>query len=112
VARLSGHPGEAVAPLRRVVGEHPGDSRAALAAFTLGRIQLDSLGQAAAAAQSFAQALSLGIAGPLVEDARARLVEAHARSGNRDAARSAAKQYEEQFPSGRHLAAVRRWAGD
>jgi len=112
VARLSGHPAEAVAPLRRVLDEHSGDGRAAVAAFTLARLQLDSLGQAAGAAQSFARALQLGLPGPLVEDARARLVEAHARAGNQEAARSAAEQYQTQYPAGRHAAAVRRWVGD
>jgi transmembrane sensor len=112
VARLSGHAVEAVAPLRRVIDEHPGDGRAAVAAFTLARIQLDSLGQPAAAAQSFSQALSLGLPAPLVEDARARIVEAHARAGNRDAARNAADQYDKLYPAGRHASAVRRWVND
>jgi len=112
VARLSGHPAEAVAPLRRVINEHAGDGRAAVAAFTLARIQLDSLGQAGGAAQSFSQALALGLPAPLVEDARARLVEAHSRAGNRDAARAAADEYNKLYPAGRHANAVRRWVSD
>lgn len=109
VARLSGHPAEAVAPLSRVVDEHPGNPHAALAAFTLGRIEIDQLGRFAAAANSFDRALSLGLSASLVEDARARIVEARARSGDREGARAAAADYERLFPNGTHLAAVRRW---
>ena len=112
VARLSGHPTDAVAPLRRVIGEHPGDARAGLAAFTLGRVELDGLGQPAGAAQSFATAIRLGLGGGLQEDARARLVEARARAGDIAGARAAAEEYDRLFPGGHHRAAVRRWAGD
>src|SRR5262249_38807117 len=96
--------------LTRIVDEHVGDPRAALAAFTLGKLELDTLGQPARAAQLFTRALSLGLGASLVEDARARIVEAYARAGDSAAASSAAVAYEQQFPAGRHLAAVRRWA--
>ena len=45
VARLSAHGADAVAPLSRVVTDHAGDASAPLAAFTLGRLELDSLGR-------------------------------------------------------------------
>jgi transmembrane sensor len=112
VARLSGHPAEAVAPLARVIDAHPGDARAALAAFTLGRLQLDTLGRPAAAAEAFSRALSLGLGASLVEDARARVVEARARAGDHAGARAAAAEYERLFPEGTHLAAVRRWTAE
>ena len=110
VARLSGHPTDAVAPLSRVVSEHRGDSRASMAAFTLGKLRLDQLGQPAAAASDFAAAIGLGLPGDLVEDAHARLVEARARAGDRAGARAAAAEYERRFPNGRRLAAIRAWA--
>jgi transmembrane sensor len=110
VARLSNHPADAVAPLARVVAEHRGDSRCSMAAFTLGRLRLDQLGQAAGAASAFADAIALGLPAGLVEDAHARLVEARARAGDRAGAAIAAAEYERRFPNGRRLAAVRAWA--
>jgi transmembrane sensor len=110
IARLSGHAGEASAPLSRIVTHHASDPRAALAAFTLGRLELDSLGQPARAAGSFQRALDLGLSEPLIEDALARLVEARARASDPDGARAAAADYERRFPSGRRLEDVRRWA--
>ncbi len=111
VARLSGHPAEAVLPLRRLLRTHRADAHAPLAAFTLGRIQLDALARPSEAADAFADAIALGIRGGLLEDAHARLVEAHARSGNRAAALVAASEYQRRFPDGRHASAVRRWTG-
>jgi transmembrane sensor len=110
VARLSGHPAEAVGPLQRVIREHRG-AQASVAAFTLGRIQLDSLGQAAAAAQTFAEAIALGLPQGLRESAFARIVEARARAGDRAGAKAAAEDYEARYPSGGRLAEVRAWAG-
>ncbi|HEX7453419.1 MAG TPA: hypothetical protein VF294_14090, partial [Polyangiaceae bacterium] len=98
VARLSGHPAEAVGPLERILAHQPTDARAALAALTLGRIQLRSLSQPAAAAQSLQQALSLNVPTGLAEDTYALLVESLSRSGNAGAAREAYAQYAERFP--------------
>lgn len=109
VARLSGHPAEAIGPLQRVIDGHAGDARAGLAAFTLGRVALDSVGRPALAASAFARALALGVPGALREDASARLVEARARSGDRAGAREAAEAYQRAYPSGRHQASIRRW---
>lgn len=110
VARLSGHPADAVTPLNRVVAEHAGDPRASLAAFTLGRLQLDSLMNPALAADAFARAIALGLPGSLEEDAYARLVEARARAHDPAGTRAAAQEYERRFPSGKRLEEVRRWA--
>jgi transmembrane sensor len=111
VERLSHHPAEAVAPLRQLVREHADDSRAPLAAFTLGRVLLDDLGRSAEAADAFAAADKLAPAGPLAEDAVAREVESLARSGNSAGARRAAEQYVARFPDGRKLRSVRRLGG-
>ncbi len=51
VARLSGHAGEAVMPLERIISTYPKSAQAPLAAFTLGKIQLG--GSPAAAANTF-----------------------------------------------------------
>src|SRR5450432_3191731 len=53
VARLSSHPAQAVAPLRRVCERYAKDARAPVAAFTLGRVLLDDLGRASEAASAF-----------------------------------------------------------
>ncbi len=110
VARLSGHPSEAVPPLRRILEDHPDDPSASLAAFTLGRIQLDALADAADAADSFARALALHVPPGLEEDARARLVEARARAGDMAGARRAAEDYRARFPRGTLGPEVSRWA--
>ena len=109
VARLSGHPADAVVPLERILTDFANDARAPLAAFALGRLELDSLGQAHAAANAFRKALALGIPSGLREDVRARLVEAYARSGDAGAARRAADAYVDEFPNGRHLPAIQGW---
>lgn len=110
VARLSGHPADAVTPLAHVVSDHAGDPRASLAAFTLGRLQLDSLRQPALAAAAFERAVALGLPQSLQEDAFARLVEARAKAGDASGARSAAEEYARRFPAGKRLEEVRRWA--
>jgi transmembrane sensor len=110
VARLSGHPGEALAPLTEIADRHGDDPRASLAAFTLGRMLLD--GAPALAARRFEQALAGGLPTSLVEDAMAHVVDAQARAGNRSAALAAASRYEAAYPNGRHRASVRHWAGE
>jgi transmembrane sensor len=109
VARLSGHPADAVVPLERILSDFANDAQAALAAFALGRLELDSLGQAQSAASAFGKALALGIPRTLREDVRARLVEAYARSGDAGAARRAADAYLDEFPHGRHMQAIQGW---
>jgi transmembrane sensor len=106
VARLSGHPAEAVGPLARILAEFARDPQAPLAAFALGRLELDALDQPRAAARALARALSLGVPRSLLEDVRARLVEADTRSGDAAAARAAAEAYLREFPAGRHRAEI------
>ncbi len=110
VARLSGHPADAVAPLARIVAEYAADSRAPLAAFTLGRVELDALSQPAPAAGAFERAIALGLPRSLEGDAYARLVEARARAGDAAGARAAASEYERRFPAGERTSEVRKWS--
>lgn len=106
VARLSGHPREAVAPLQRILDVYPRDAQAPLAAFALGRLELDTLDAPARGARALERALALGLPQSLREDARARLVEAHARAGDTAAARAAGQSYLHEFPDGRYRARV------
>jgi transmembrane sensor len=107
-ARLSGHPADAVRPLRALCDRHSSDRLAPVAAFTLGRVLLDDLGQAAEAANAFRKAAALWPSGPLAEDAVAREGEAWSRAGRLDDARLAARRYLARYPSGRHAAEVRK----
>lgn len=111
VARLSGHPAEAVPYLRRVLKEHSSDSRAPLAAFTLGRMYLGQLGSPGEAAAAFAQVRAMAPAGPLAEDALAREVEARSRAGEKAKAQQLAREYLQRYPVGRRTAIVRSHGG-
>jgi DNA-directed RNA polymerase specialized sigma24 family protein len=107
IARLSGHPAEAVIPLERILRDFPGDSQAPLAALALGRLELDTLDRPAKAATALTRALSLGVPRTLRQDVRTRLVEAYARAGNRTAARAAAAAaYLREYPDGRDRSIV------
>jgi transmembrane sensor len=110
VARQSGHPEQAAQMLEQAMRKHPRDSRAGLAAFTLGRLELETLGRPARAAEAFNRVISLGEPRSLQEDAHARLVQAHARAGAWEQAREAAARYEQLYPQGYRLQDVRRWA--
>jgi transmembrane sensor len=109
VARLTGHPQEAVTYLRQARAEPPGHPLAAMAAFTLGRLLLDDLSQPGPAAVELEHAFSLG--GPLAEDALARAVEAHGRAGHAQRARQLAERYVATYPSGRRRRAVSLFGG-
>jgi transmembrane sensor len=112
VARFSNHPQDAVSPLSRVISAHRSDPRAPLAAFTLGRVELDSLNEPGRAADAFSSAIELGLPRSLLEDAYARLVEARGRAGDRAGARDAAADYARLFPAGARTPSFRRWTGE
>jgi transmembrane sensor len=108
-ARLSGHAAAAVPYLKRVMNEHARDSRASLAAFTLGGVLMQQLGQPREAEAAYARARALSLNSSLAEDALARQVEAAHRAGDQAHARSLAREYVAQYPSGRRVRAVRRF---
>jgi transmembrane sensor len=109
VARLSGHPREAVPFLERVLTDFHGDPRAPVAAFGLGRVLLPT--QPAAAAARFAEARALAPSGAIAEDALAREVEAWSRAGAANKARDAAAEYVRRYPRGSRVDEVRKMAG-
>jgi transmembrane sensor len=109
VARLSGHPREAVAPLESVIEQHAADTRASLAAFTLGRVQMESLRAPMAAARAFEKAIALGVPGGLLEDAYAHLAESRSKAGDEAGAKAAYLEYVARFPRGAKEKEVRRW---
>jgi len=107
-ARLSNHPEQAVVYLRRITREHAKDSRAPLAAFTLGRVLMSQLGRPGEAEGAFALVRKLSPGGALAEDALARQAEALWRAGNRDRARALALDYRSRHPSGKHLSSLQK----
>jgi transmembrane sensor len=108
-ARLEGRLDDAVVALRRILERHADDSRAALAGFALGRLQLSALGQPELAARNLRLALALGLPAALSEDAHAKLAEAYQRAGDQAAACSAWHDYVRRYPQGakRQTAPVR-----
>lgn len=108
-ARRDGRPHEAVGYLEALVDAK--DPRASLAAFTLGKIHMDELGDPARAGAWFERAIALDLPSGLDEEAHARAVESYARAGRRDDAARAAARYASKFPNGRHLQRVRGWSG-
>ena len=82
VARSAGRLAEAARAFDALRHKYRGDARAGLAAFELGRIRLDSMGNAAGAAEAFADAIALSPGAPFREDAEARRVQALERSGS------------------------------
>jgi transmembrane sensor len=110
VARLSGHPAEALPWLERVERDHAGDARAPLAAFTRGRILME-LGRAAEAAGQLERVLAMEPAGSLAEDALARAALAHAAAGRSGRAAELGSQYLEAHPGGRWATRMRAIGG-
>jgi transmembrane sensor len=111
VARLSGHPAQAIPSLERVLAAHAADPRAPLAAFTLGRVNLEELGRPGDAAPAFASVRRLEPRGLLAEDALAREVEAWSRASYDSRAHVAAVEYVRLYPAGHRLKSVRRFGG-
>ncbi|MBO6940423.1 MAG: FecR domain-containing protein [Deltaproteobacteria bacterium] len=107
-ARASGDIRAAVHLLERVWREHPRDSRAPLAAFTQGRLELDRLHDSAGAAATLGSALELGLQAPLRETAQALRIDAWGRLGDRRVG-AAAERFVAEHPGSEYLDDVRRW---
>ncbi|HEX6239833.1 MAG TPA: FecR domain-containing protein [Polyangiales bacterium] len=102
VARRSGRVSEAAQLFAELVDRHARDHRAALAAFELGRMRMDSLGDARGAIDALERALKLDARRAFAEDALARLVLAHEALGNRAQCAQARARYLARYPEGVH----------
>lgn len=110
-ARKDGNPGMAAAHLRTIVERYPDDPHAGAAAFTLGRLLLESLDRPLESASWFERARLLAKGRPLAEDALAREVEAWKAAGDDGLARRRAELYRQTYPNGSRLGAVLRIGG-
>jgi transmembrane sensor len=104
-AARAGDPALAAQRYGEFVRRFPRDPRAGLAAFELGRIRMDSLGDPAGAVAPLGRALRSS-GGAFREDALARLVRVHARLGNTDRCTELRERYLRLYPSGAYRAAV------
>jgi len=111
-ARVEGKPELAVATLRELGERFPRDPHAGAAAFTTGRLLLESLRRPREAAAAFAEARALARGdSTLAEDALAREVEALHAAGDAAGARARAELYRSLFPRGLRLQIVERYGG-
>jgi ferric-dicitrate binding protein FerR (iron transport regulator) len=99
-SRRAGDAARAAELLERLLEEHPGDSQAALAAYTLGVLQLEQLARPRAAARRFRQALELGIAAGLRESCYVRWAEALRQTDQGRELRRVAREYLRGYPLG------------
>lgn len=110
-ARRAGDAAGAARAYEQLLDAHPSDPRAGLAAFELGRLRMDRLGDAGGAISALQKAVTLAPAAGFREDAMARLVEAYAAAGAPERCRSARDAYLKSYPSGVHATAVARQCG-
>ncbi len=110
-ARRSGQDATAIRALATLVNEHAKDPRAALAAFTLGRLLVDSNQQHSTAARAFAKARKLAPNGPLVEDALFREIEAWYAANDKRRAEKRSEKYVRLFPKGRYRRQIQELLG-
>ena len=96
----------AVAAYELLLAKYPTDGRAALAAFELGRLRMDRLGNLPGAVNALRQAIALSRDAGFREDAMARLVRAYDGMGATERCREAREEYLKSYPSGVHTANV------
>lgn len=106
-ARRDGDTAEAARRYEAFLSTHARDERAGLAAFELGRLRMDALGDARGAVSALSRSLELAPRSPFAEDVRARLVTAYARLGDHAGCERARARYLAMHPEGRRVDAMR-----
>jgi transmembrane sensor len=106
--RLAGRVARARTALLALRQRFPGSLEAGTAAFMLGRMAFDQRADYAEAARYFTSYLAEQPSGPLMGDAAGRLLEAHERQGQKEAARRDAEAYLSRFPDGPYANRARR----
>jgi TolA-binding protein len=105
-SRRAGDAAAAAHAYEELLRLHPADGRASLAAFELGRLRMDRLGDLSGAIVALERAVAMNIGPSFREDALARLVSVYASQGNLAACRRARDRYSSSYPAGVHAAAV------
>jgi hypothetical protein len=105
-ARRAGKNAQAAALYDSVRRRFPGDARAGLSAFELGRIRMDALGDPSGAMEALSQSITLSPAGSFREDAQARLVYAADAMHDEPRCRAMQKAYLARYPRGAHAVNV------
>jgi TolA-binding protein len=107
LARRSGDVAAAVRAYELLLSKYPNDARVGLAAFELGRLRLERLGNPAGAVTALERALARAPSPGLREDATARLVQAYEAAGDGPRCRRMRDRYLAQYPNGVHINAVK-----
>jgi transmembrane sensor len=107
IARREGRPDSAAALFAELIEQYPGDARAGLAAFELGRIRLDVMHDVPGSIEALERSLALSRHGGYRQDALARLVLLYARTSETARCREAQSRYLADYPDGVHLLEVR-----
>lgn len=110
-ARAEGRPQDAARAFDKLRRTFRHDRRASLAAFELGRLRLDALGDPQGAEEALRDAIALGPSSPFREDAEARRVEALARLHDTTGCAAARDAYLARWPSGTYRRAVELYCG-
>lgn len=110
-ARRAGDARGAADDYGQLLRRFPKDGRAGLAAFELGRLRMDRLGDLNGAVQALERAVQLAPGSGFREDAMARLVTAYAAGGRGADCRRSRDAYLSAFPVGVHRDAVSRGCG-
>ncbi len=107
LARRSGDLAAAARAYELLLSKYPNDGRVGLAAFELGRLRLERLGNPAGAVAALERALAKAPSPGLREDAMARLVQAYAAVGDGARCRRTRDRYLSEYPGGVHTNAVK-----
>jgi hypothetical protein len=110
-ARFEGRPQDAARALDRLRKSFRHDKRAPLAAFELGKLRLETLGDPRGAEEAFRDAMALGPSSPFREDAEARRVEALSRMGDTAGCATARDAYLARWSAGTYRRAVEVYCG-
>jgi transmembrane sensor len=110
-AQAEGRTVDAARTFDRIRRIYPRDPRAALAAFELGRLRLDTLGDPRGAEEALRDAIALGPGSPFREDAEARRVDALGRMGDAGGCAAARAAYLARWPNGTYRRAVELGCG-
>jgi TolA-binding protein len=111
-ARQAGDARGAAAAFDALLRRYPSDARAGLAAFELGRLRMDQLGDVPGAVVALRRAAATAPSSGFREDALARLVQAYGTLGNVDACERTRSAYLASYPAGVHASAVRKACGN